>query len=497
MNLCANRFRRVRFSGEGTYGLVYVARDKNFLNRFCAIKKYKTSDNGGINVDTLREVSNLRSLAHNINILKVFEVICQDGDFYMISEGMQRNLKQHLRQNDNLPFDDSVNICSQITNGMSFLHTNLFLHRDLKPQNILINDRLQIKVADFGQSCKVDVMRTMTLCVCTLWYRAPELLCGKDTYSFEVDAWSLGCVFFEVFTNTPRFVGNSEYGQLVEIFRVLGKPDAKWPQFDSSSFPNFMRKDVKFFEHSFEKYVHCLLHLDESKRMSIVNMNIILNNSLHSETKLLATAQNSFEEFNTDLNERTRSILVDWLIEVCYKFKVSESVIFATVYLIDSSLCTLNISKKKLQLIGVTCLSICCKYIEVYSPELHDYVYITANAYTEHEIIEMEQTILMAHSFKCFFSTFYSALQHRITSENKNAYLAVCESVLLDMQYSKYEHTTMASAILRFCQKQKDDGDCFEFVRKNLVFMMENRDKFSGYFKKYRGEEWSFLLQDA
>lgn len=87
----------------------------------------------------------------------------------------------------------------QLLDGIAYCHENRVLHRDLKPQNLLIDNKGCIKLADFGLARAFGLpMRAYTHEVITLWYRAPEILLGSKTYDMAVDVWSLGCIFAEM-----------------------------------------------------------------------------------------------------------------------------------------------------------------------------------------------------------------------------------------------------------------------------------------------------------
>jgi len=113
----------------------------------------------------------------------------------------------------------------QLLTGVAYCHHHRVLHRDLKPQNLLINREGELKLADFGLARAFGIpVRSYTHEVVTLWYRAPDVLLGSRKYSTPVDLWSIGCIFAEMVNGTPLFTGTSEEAQIDTIFRHLGTP---------------------------------------------------------------------------------------------------------------------------------------------------------------------------------------------------------------------------------------------------------------------------------
>ena len=168
----------------------------------------------------------------------------------------------------------------QLLTGVAYCHHHRVLHRDLKPQNLLINREGELKLADFGLARAFGIpVRSYTHEVVTLWYRAPDVLLGSRKYSTPVDIWSIGCIFAEMVNGTPLFTGNSEDTQLTTIFRHLGTPDDNiYPTFSElpdykSTFtvyeaPTSMQSLVPSLEPSGVNLLEAMLIYDPAKRIS-------------------------------------------------------------------------------------------------------------------------------------------------------------------------------------------------------------------------------------
>jgi serine/threonine protein kinase len=244
------KYQRVKKIGEGTYGTVYKARVKS-SNEFVAMKKIKLeAEDEGVPSTAIREISLLKELNHQ-NIVRLLEVIHSENKLFLVFEFLDQDLKKYM---DTTPAMDKMLVKSymyQLCRGVAFCHSHRVLHRDLKPQNLLIDRHGNIKLADFGLARAFGIpVRTYTHEVVTLWYRAPEILLGQRQYACPVDIWSIGCIFSEMVTKRPMLPGDSEIDELFRIFRTFGTPtEETWPGVSqlpdyTPSFPRWSGVDV-------------------------------------------------------------------------------------------------------------------------------------------------------------------------------------------------------------------------------------------------------------
>jgi len=154
-----------------------------------------------------------------------------------------------------------------------------------------------------------------------------------------------------------------------------------------------------------------------------------------------------------DINEKMRAILVDWLVEVHLKFKLVPESLFLTVNLIDRYLEKEQVNRQKLQLVGVTAMLIACKYEEIYPPIVKDFVYITDNAYTKEEILQMERKMLQVLDFDIQITSSHRFLERycKVAKTeplifNLSKYLI--ELALVNYKMIQYSHSNLASSAL-------------------------------------------------
>ncbi|XP_070597252.1 cyclin-dependent kinase 16 isoform X8 [Erythrolamprus reginae] len=216
--------------GEGTYATVYKGKSK-LTDNLVALKEIRLEHEEGAPCTAIREVSLLKDLKH-ANIVTLHDIIHTEKSLTLVFEYLDKDLKQYLDDCGNVINMHNVKLfLFQLLRGLAYCHRQKVLHRDLKPQNLLINERGELKLADFGLArAKSIPTKTYSNEVVTLWYRPPDILLGSTEYSTQIDMWGVGCIFYEMSTGRPLFPGSTVEEQLHFIFRILGTPNEEtWP----------------------------------------------------------------------------------------------------------------------------------------------------------------------------------------------------------------------------------------------------------------------------
>ncbi|KAL4965687.1 kinase-like domain-containing protein [Aspergillus stella-maris] len=230
-----DNFELLNHIEEGSYGWVSRAKELG-TGEVVALKRLKLDNSpDGFPVTGLREIQTLLEARHQ-NVVFLREVVMGNAmdQIYLVMDFHEHDLKTLLDEMRE-PFlpSETKTLLLQFLSGIEFLHTQWIMHRDLKTSNLLINNRGELKIADFGMARYFgDPPPKLTQLVVTLWYRSPELLLGAESYGPEIDMWSVGCIFGELLLKEPLLQGKNEVEQVSKIFQLTGPPNSNnWPGF--------------------------------------------------------------------------------------------------------------------------------------------------------------------------------------------------------------------------------------------------------------------------
>ena len=206
-----DRYEIVKSIGEGGMANVYLAQD-TILDRKVAVKVLRgdlSSDDKFIR-RFQREALSVSNLSHP-NIVEVYDVGEEDGEHYIVMEYIEgKTLKQLLKKRESLTLTEVIDIMTQLTDGISHAHESYIIHRDIKPQNIMIEDDGKVKITDFGIAMALNATQlTQTNSVMgSVHYLPPEQASGKSA-TIKSDIYSMGILMYELLTGNVPFKGDN------------------------------------------------------------------------------------------------------------------------------------------------------------------------------------------------------------------------------------------------------------------------------------------------
>jgi len=201
-------------------------------------------------------LSEIKGNKRCIELLDLFYTNGEDGKltqnfiFEFMPDSLEKYINEHHKAKTHIPILTIKTIMKQLLEGLSFIHEKNICHRDLKPDNLLMDEQKNIKLCDFGSAkildgkCKKNIPH-----IVNKFYRAPELLLCKTEYTTKIDVWAAGCIFMELFTNEPIFPGKTEGFQILEVFSLIGSPPKEDREYLYSSLTPSSRKMVEQIEH--------------------------------------------------------------------------------------------------------------------------------------------------------------------------------------------------------------------------------------------------------
>jgi len=220
------KYQKIDKLGEGTYGVVYKAQNIE-TGQIVALKRIRLeSEDEGVPCTAIREISLLKELHHD-NIVRLLDVVHSEQKLTLVFEYVDQDLHKYMERAGGALDPDTIrHLMRQLLLSIEYCHSRMVLHRDLKPQNLLISRDKVLKLADFGLGRAFAIpVKKLTHEVVTLWYRPPDVLLGSTSYGTGVDMWSVGCIFAEMAIGKPLFTGRNDADQLLRVFRFLGTPN--------------------------------------------------------------------------------------------------------------------------------------------------------------------------------------------------------------------------------------------------------------------------------
>lgn len=216
----AAKYDMLHHVGSGAFGTVHCAKTES--GSIVAIKCIPKEDG-----QEMREVRMLQKVSHPciVPLLDSFTTAGVDGQeaVHIVMEYFPSNLRLAIGGRP-LQVEQVRSYAAQLLRALEHLDKLQVCHRDVKPENILLSGQL-MKLADFG-SAKILGEEPSSSYICSRWWRAPELILGASQYSTSIDWWSCGCVIAEMMSGVPIFIGDSSWGQMYAILRILGTPSA-------------------------------------------------------------------------------------------------------------------------------------------------------------------------------------------------------------------------------------------------------------------------------
>lgn len=329
----------VKKVGSGAYGRVAAFKD-SLTGKLCAVKKITAAfDDLQDGKRILREVKLLRHFDHE-NIIRVFDMYPPESpdfeDIYIVTDLMDTDLHTVIYSRLKLEQDHYRFFGYQILRGLAYLHAADILHRDLKPQNLLVNNNCDLKICDFGLArvlnCEEGDTFGQTDYVVTRWYRAPEVVLLASGYTKAIDIWSVGCILCEMILRKPLFNGKDYRDQIKQILAVLGTPSEEELQWlpEGGEGRRYLKKFDFVEKVSWEQAlpqvseqtrdaVQAMLHFDPGARIIVQEaMRLPYFENLYKMEDaevVLAKIDWSFDDFRP-----TRSLLQKYIYDECASF---------------------------------------------------------------------------------------------------------------------------------------------------------------------------------
>lgn len=479
--------------GEGTHGEVYECEGKYVLKKIL-----NSSYDDGINLYGLREAAAIQALKNLSNVINAYDVDFKDEHICITMPLYNRNLNHPIYSiGGKINLTDIKRILFQIILGLHNANQMLITHRDVKPENILVDDNLNVVIADWGLSRFIqnDDSTCFTSEVQTLWYRCPELLLGQTKYNSGVDMWSIGCIFYELLTGNILFRSANYLSQIICIFNELGVPNENtWPgvtslpEYKSNLYSVCNNRNTKINKllvpDDCQDLLLQMLKMDPLSRINYVNAlnhkyfsSLTISPIIHLPIKKISSEPidiTAFNDIQNDITPYRRTILIDWLNKVKQDYKFNDCTYGLAIRYMDLYLSKKFIKDGELKLLGIACISLASKINEIYLASLIEMLDLCGNCYTREQFLAMEMDVSKILRFDLYQFTEFTFLNlfNDMFCLSKHIYYMALEYIyfmMLDIDSRKYLPNEIAIGCICYCLSNYELIKDFTFIEKSRI----------------------------
>ncbi|XP_034662818.1 serine/threonine-protein kinase fused isoform X1 [Drosophila subobscura] len=231
-----NRYAVSSLVGQGSFGCVYKAQRRDD-DKVVAIKVISKRGRSNRELKNLRRECDIQARLKNPHVIEMIESFESKFDLFVVTEFALMDLHRYLSFNGAMPEEHARRVIGHLVSALYYLHSNRILHRDLKPQNVLLDKNMHAKLCDFGLARNMTLgTHVLTSIKGTPLYMAPELL-AEQPYDHQADMWSLGCIAYESMAGQPPFCATS----ILHLVKLIKHEDVKWPSTLSSECRSFLQ----------------------------------------------------------------------------------------------------------------------------------------------------------------------------------------------------------------------------------------------------------------
>ncbi|KAH8420453.1 hypothetical protein KR009_010564 [Drosophila setifemur] len=231
-----NRYAVSSLVGQGSFGCVYKALRKED-GKVVAIKVISKRGRSTRELKNLRRECDIQARLKHPHVIEMIESFESKTDLFVVTEFALMDLHRYLSYNGAMTEEAAKRVIGHLVSALYYLHSNRILHRDLKPQNVLLDKNMHAKLCDFGLARNMTLgTHVLTSIKGTPLYMAPELL-AEQPYDHHADMWSLGCIAYESLAGQPPFCASS----ILHLVKMIKHEDVKWPSTLSSECRSFLQ----------------------------------------------------------------------------------------------------------------------------------------------------------------------------------------------------------------------------------------------------------------